>query len=163
MQVIWKIDHLRAITMMVLVMGLHGQAGAASCAVSVMPVAFGTYQPLLGVTARSTGTINVDCTPGLQSLLLSYTIALSSGSGGAYNARSLSGRGGKLAYQLYRDALLSQIWGDGTAGTVVVNDAYLLGGLLSISRSYTVYGSLGPQQQAGTGTYSDTVMVVLSY
>lgn len=138
-------------------------ASAQSCTTSATGFVFGVYQPLTGAPNLSTGTVTVNCNPGLLSILVSYTISLGPGSGGSFASRSMSGPGGLLGYQLYRDALRTQVWGDGTAGTTTVTDGYLLGLILPVIRNYTVYGRIPGGLQAGIGAYADTVLVVLTY
>jgi spore coat protein U-like protein len=66
-----------------------------------------------------------------------------------------------LNYNLYLDSAYTQIWGDGTGGTVTKSDN--IGGLLGSSISYTVYGRLPGGQNVPAGVYSDTVFVTVIY
>jgi spore coat protein U-like protein len=138
-------------------------AWCQSCSVSATGVAFGSYQPLSGLVSNTATTITVTCDPGLISLLISYTIQLGTGSGGSFAGRSMSIAGSRLKYQLFRDALRTQIWGDGTSGTFTVVDGYLLGVLLPVTRSYPCYGSIPASQLVNVGVYSDVLSVLLSY
>ena len=139
-----------------------GAARAQSCTASTMPAAFGIYQPLAGTAATTTGTVTVTCQAAV-SLLVSYTMALSVGGGTSFAARSMGGMSPRLGYQLYRDSAFSQVWGDGTGGTFTVTDGYLLSILVPVTRSYTAYGRIPASEPASVGTYTDAVMVTLTY
>jgi spore coat protein U-like protein len=138
-------------------------AWCQSCTVAATGVAFGSYQPLSGLPNNSTGTITVTCNPGLISLLVSYTIQLGTGTGGSFATRSMSTTGSRMIYQLYRDALETQVWGDGTSGTFTVMDGYLLGVILPVVRSYSCYGNIPASQRVNVGVYGDTLSVLLTY
>ena len=140
-----------------------GAAWCQTCSVAATGLAFGSYQPLSGAATNSTATITVTCNPGVISLLVSYQIQLSAGSGGSFAARSMGSGGSRLSYQLYSDAAETQIWGDGTAGTVTVSDGYTLGLISPIVRTYSCYGNIPAAQRVGTGSYTDTITVLLSY
>ncbi|WP_305906963.1 spore coat U domain-containing protein [Methylomarinum sp. Ch1-1] len=130
---------------------------SAVCSVNNPSLAFGSFSPLTGNTVDSTGTITVTCI--LQ--LSSYTIALSPGGSGTYNPRSMTSGGNTLEYNLYTDAGYSQIWGDGTGGSVSVDGGSALLG----SRNHTVYGRipLSTQRGASVGSYSDSITVTITY
>lgn len=139
-------------------------AYAQLCSVSNTGVAFGTYTPLSGSGVTTTGTITVTCNPtGSISILVSYTISLSIGGGSSYALRSMGGPAIRLRYQLYRDVAYSQIWGDGTAGTYTVTDGYLLGIVLPVVKTYTVYGAIPANAAYSVGSYTDPVIVTVTY
>jgi spore coat protein U-like protein len=138
-------------------------AWGQTCTVAATGIAFGNYQPLSGVNVTSTGTVTVTCNPGLISVLVSYTIQIGPGGGGSVATRSLSGPGTRLGYQLYSDALRTQIWGDGTGGSSGITDGYLLGVLFPVIRNYTCYGIVLGGQRVSIGSYSDTTTVLLTY
>ncbi|MBD3828778.1 MAG: spore coat protein U domain-containing protein [Stenotrophomonas sp.] len=139
------------------------QALFASCTTSASGVAFGTYPPFSASPTDSTGTVTVTCTPLLAGLLVSYTIALSTGSSGNYASRSMSSGVSTLQYQLYTDSARSTVWGDGSAGTATISDSYLLDLLVPKTRNYTVYGRIPALQPASPGAYGDTIMVTVTY
>ena len=143
--------------------GVCRPAFAQTCSVSGTGVAFGTYVPSSGLGVTTTGTITVTCNPGVISLLVSYTIALSIGGGSSYALRSMGGTPVRLSYQLYRDLGYSQVWGDGSAGTYTVTDGYLLGVILPIVRTYTVYGAIPANAPYSVGSYTDPIVVTITY
>ena len=136
---------------------------AQTCAVATTGLVFGNYQPLTGTSTTSTATVTVTCNPGLIALNISYTVALGTGASGSFAARTMSSTGGHLNYQLYKDPAYSVVFGDGTAGTSTLADGYLLGLLVPVVRSYTVYARIPASQAAGVGSYLDSVMVMLTY
>jgi len=130
---------------------------SAACSVNNTNLAFGSFSPLTGNTVDSTATITVTC--ALQ--LSSYTIALSPGGSGTYNPRRMTSGGNTLEYNLYTSAGYSQIWGDGTGGSVIVDGGSTLLG----SRNHTIYGRipLSTQRSAMIGSYSDSITVTVTY
>lgn len=139
------------------------QALLVTCDTSASGVAFGTYPPFSASPTDSTGTVTVTCTPTVLGLLVSYTIALSTGNSGNYAARSMSSGASTLNYQLYTDAARSTVWGDGSAGTATISDGYTIDLLAPVTRNYTVYGRIPALQPANPGAYSDTIVVTVTY
>src|ERR1700689_4415567 len=112
---------------------------AVVCGVSTAGVAFGSYDPILGQNRDTSGTISVSCT-GNSGDAVSYTILLSTGNG-SFLTRTMVGATVPLQYNLYTDIARSQVWGDGTDGTIVVSDSYSLSTSPTM-RNYTVYGRI---------------------
>ena len=136
-------------------------SAAVSCNVSSPGVAFGTYSSIAGSDRDTSATITVTCT-GTVGDSVSYSLRLSSG-GGSYTNRSLAGTIDTLRYNLFTDIGRSQVWGDGSAGTMVVNDSYSLATSPTI-RDYTVYGRIpGGQTQVHQDGYNDSITVELDY
>ncbi len=134
---------------------------AVSCGVSTTGVAFGSYDPILGQNRDTSGTISVSCT-GNSGDAVSYSLLLSAGDG-SFSSRAMAGSAVPLQYNLYTDIARSQIWGDGTSGTVVVSDSYSLS-ISSTVRNYTVYGRI-PSGKTGltAAAYNDTIVISLNY
>jgi spore coat protein U-like protein len=137
----------------------------ASCAlVSTPTIDFGNLNvgpvPAGGVVAN--GGIVVKCTSGTP-----YTVYLGDGNqritGGGY--RQMANGSARLAYQLYKNSAHTQIW-DATGGTGSVGGS---GGQSSTgtgaSQTWTVYGWIptGVTVPGTTGTYTDTVVVTVTY
>jgi spore coat protein U-like protein len=133
-------------------------AAWADCTVSVgAPLNFGTYPPFSSTATTTTGNLTVACT----SFSGSYVIALNAGTSGSgsFSGRAMSDGSFDLGYQIYTDAAHSMTWGDGTAGTVTVS------GSCSGSCTYTptLYGEIAAQQKVGPGSYTDSVLVTVTY
>jgi spore coat protein U-like protein len=63
---------------------------------------------------------------------------------------------------LYTTAAYSNVWGDGSGSTTLVNG----GALLSIGTNetdYTVYGRIPAGQDSAAGIFMDTIVVTLNY
>jgi spore coat protein U-like protein len=126
---------------------------AANCLVVVQNIDFGT-KGVLSVDSDATGGVSVTCTPGTT-----YTVSLN---GGTTNsppaARKMSKGAETVTYGLYKDAARSQPWGDATTpGSTVAGSGN------GAVQALTVYGRVPPQTTPSPGTYTDTVVVTLTY
>lgn len=138
-----------------------GAQAALTCSVAAVGVAFGNYNALAlpKTDTQGTGTITVTC---LNLILPTpVTIQLSKGAATSYSPRNMTFGANKLNYNVYSDAARTQIWGDGTGGSVTVSDTItaLLGGV----GTYTVYGTLFAAQNVPAGVYSDAITVTVNY
>lgn len=120
-----------------------------ACSVSTTAVDFGSRGILTG-NVDVTGAVNVLCTSGLV-----YKISLGTGANGTLAERKMKGSGSTatLSYNLYTAANRLTVWGTETVtstgtGSTQVN---------------TVYGRLPAQATPAPDTYSDQVIVTVSY
>jgi spore coat protein U-like protein len=74
----------------------------------------------------------------------------------------MAGPGANLPYQLYIDAAYTTVWGDGTGGTSTVNGTSLVP-VLGGSFSFTVWSSTPALAPIPAGTFSDNIIVTVSY
>lgn len=123
---------------------------AASCTLSTSGIAFGGYDPFVAQDVDSVANISVTCDQ-----TTSYSIALSTGSG-TYEQRVMSSGLHQLLYNLYTDATLNTVWGDGTGHSAAVSDTQLVA-------IHTVYGRIPARQNAHVGAYSDTIVITLTF
>ena len=128
---------------------------AETCTVEADDLGFGTETQLDGdVDAMS--QLRSSCSTGLT-----YSIALGTGGGGAFNARRMEHEtvpADTVGYQLYVDEPRTQVWGDGSGGTVTS------GGTGDGSpQPKTVYGRVPVQTTPRAGEYDDTVIVTVTY
>lgn len=123
---------------------------AATCTVSTSGIAFGGYDPFISQDVDSVATIGVTCDE-----TASYSIALSTGTG-TYEQRVMASGLHQLLYNLYTDATLSTVWGDGTGHSATVGDSQLVA-------TYTVYGRIPARQNAHVGAYGDTIVITLTF
>ena len=129
---------------------------ASACLVSATTLNFGTYSPSSGTALTGTSTVTVNCTSGSP-----YTTLLNVGSGGgAFTGRTLLSGSNTLNFNLYKDAALTQVWGDGTGSTFTV--AGTGSGLLT-ANTITVYGEIPISQDKPVGTYTSLITVTVSY
>jgi spore coat protein U-like protein len=131
---------------------------ALGCSVAASAVAFGTYTPL--TTAPSTGTITITCLSVVGPS--PATITLSTGASNTFAARTMSSGGNTLSYNLYLDAAHTQIWGDGTGGSMA-DTLNLNQGLVGPTTTATVFGLVPAQDPAPGAAYTDTITVTVSY
>lgn len=135
----------------------------AACTASASSTNFGIYNPFSISPLNGTGNIQVSCSLlGVLSILVSYDILLNPGTSGVFTNRTMAGGSYNLNYNLYTNSGRSLIWGDGSGGTSIITDSYLLG-LLTTVRNYPVYGQIAAGQNLPPGTYSDTIMVTVNY
>ena len=139
-------------------------AQAQSCTASAIAPAFGVYNATANATLAN-GVVNVSCNVIGLPLTVFYTIRLGMGSQPNGSQRQLAGgpgSTGRLPYNLFCDAAYTQVWGDGSGQTCVVNGGrvLLLGGLLT---PYPVYGRINGGSFVPAGSYNDTVTVEVLY
>lgn len=168
----WRLVPLLALGLVVSLFPVTGRA--AGCSVGATGVAFGVYDPLSAGPIDATGTVTVSCVwtssggPGVQSVR--PVISLSAGfAPGTYAQRVLRTLvGDRLNYNLYRNTARTQVWGDGSAGTVTARTSPSTlslppSGTPVIGRR-TIYGRLAAgQSTAVPGSYSDTITVTVTF
>jgi spore coat protein U-like protein len=113
-------------------------------------VSFGSYDPLSFEPLDGVGNIAVRCDADT-----SFTISLSSGSG-SYAARQMTSGAHALEYNLFTDPSRLTVWGDGSAGSATLTAS-------ASSAEEAVYGRIAARQNVPTGTYTDVVVVTITY
>ena len=131
----------------------------AACTISTVGVAFGVYDSLGAAPDDGTGTVNAACHPSDQSPVVS----LSAGLYGSYSTRRMSSGSDELDYNLYTDLNRAIVWGDGSAGSqsVTLTNGTVNAGTRRFTR--TIYGRIPAGQQASFGSYTDTLMVTITF
>src|SRR5262249_20109527 len=126
---------------------------ATTCSVSASTLNFGATG-VLRSALDATSSVTVTCTNAAP-----YTVALDGGLSGATNPtqRKMTQAGQTITYGLYQDAARTQPWGD-SAGTNTT-----AGTGSGLAQSFTIYGRVPAQTTPAPGTYTDTVVVTLSY
>jgi spore coat protein U-like protein len=142
------------------------RAWAQSCAATLVPVAFGVYNPRSTTPNNSTGSATVICSGVLGigvTLLLTYEVKLGPGGSGNQLARQMrNARGSTLNYTLRANSANGAIWGDRLGGTTSQIDGWLLG-VFNAPRVYTIYGRIPALQNVAIGSYTDSVLVTVSF
>jgi spore coat protein U-like protein len=124
-----------------------------ACTVTATNLNFGT-QTLLNAGVDASNTVSVRCPAAMP-----YTIGLNGGNAGTSDpaAREMNNGGNIVTYGIYRDAARSLGWGD----TIGVNT---VGGTGTGSfQNYTAYGRIPAQATPPPGSYSDTIVVTVTY
>jgi spore coat protein U-like protein len=139
----------------VLVTGFIAPAALGQCTWTTPPagVAFGTYSVFAAADDLSNVNFTIRCTALRQA-----SITLSRGGSGTYTPRMMSGTAN---YNLWGDAGLTTIWGDGTGGTYTFSAVNWSFGTQSYTG--TIYGSVPAIQDLAPGAYSDSITATLSY
>ncbi|MFT3905033.1 MAG: spore coat U domain-containing protein [Steroidobacteraceae bacterium] len=140
---------------------------AVSCSTSATGPSFGVYNPLSSTATPANGSISVTCslTSG-NSATVPVTVAFSTGYSGTYSSRYMLSGTNRLSYNLYKDSAYTLIYGDGTGGsyTAAANPSFeLTRSNPSQTASGVIYGLIGAKQDVAPGSYSDTIVVTISY
>jgi spore coat protein U-like protein len=129
---------------------LWSSHSVASCTLSTSGITFGSYDPFVAQHVDSIANISVTCDQ-----VTSYSIGLSTGNG-TYEQRVMSSGLHQLLYNLYTDATLNTVWGDGTGYSATVSDTQL-------TAIHTVYGRIPARQNTHVGAYADTIVITLTF
>jgi spore coat protein U-like protein len=126
---------------------------ATICSVSAASLNFGSAG-VLRAALEATSSVTVTCTNAAP-----YTVALDGGLSGATNPaqRKMSQASQTITYGLYQDSGRAVPWGD----SVGVNT--MAGTGSGLAQTFTVYGRVPVQNTPSPGTYSDTVVLTISY
>src|SRR5579883_1909755 len=126
---------------------------ATICSVSAATLNFGTAG-VLRANLDATTSISVTCTNQAP-----YTVALDGGVSGATDPtqRKMTYGGASVTYGLYQDANHTMPWGNSAGVNTVAQTG------TGLAQSFTVYGRVPPQNTPSPGTYSDTVVLTVSY
>lgn len=128
-----------------------------SCTITTTAHAFGNYNVFSGPPLNTTSNIRIRCTGSGANPIGAVTVTLSKGAAPMYNPRTMVFGVNTLTYNLYFNAARTQIWGDGTGGTVVWTRS--VNGNTNYSR--TVYGRIPAGQDAFAGAYTDTIVATI--
>jgi spore coat protein U-like protein len=139
------------VSWLIVAFALTAQQGHA-CTFNVTGVNFGSYDVFSNAALDTTGNIDVNCPSGVG-----YTMALSAG-GGTHTQRVMNSGAHRLNYNLYTAANRAVVWGDATSGTVTVN-----GTGIGVSVNHAVYGRIPALQNVHAGSYSDIIIVALTF
>jgi spore coat protein U-like protein len=124
-----------------------------ACSVSTSAVNFGAFASL-GSNVDSTGSVSVTCTNGAP-----YNVGLGAGTGtgATVAARKMTNGANTVTYSLYSNTGRTTVWGN-TIGTDTVT-----GTGSGLSQSLTVYGRVPSQTTPPVKTYTDTVVVTVTF
>lgn len=130
---------------------------SGTCTLTTAPVAFGAYDPASGTDDTATGTVTVTCTNGTT-----YTVSLDAGAnestpGDFTTRRMIAGAGEFLPYQLYQESGHTTVWGD-TGGNILTGQTGN-----GTAQALSVYGVITAGQYVPPGSYTDTVLVTVTY
>jgi spore coat protein U-like protein len=124
----------------------------SNCTVSSATLAFGNYDPTGGNVDQS-ATFQVACTKGTPA-----TVGLNTGGNAAGAVRRMANGTDFLVYELYKEAARTNVWGN--SGTDLVS---LAAATSNAAQNLTVYGRLTGLQDVSVGSYTDTVLVTVTF
>lgn len=127
-----------------------------TCSVSATPLNFGAAIPNpINSNVDATSTITATCSTGAP---YTITLGVGTGAGATYPARRMTSGPNTLVYSLYSDASRTVVWGNGGGGSAAVNGAGS-----GVAQPITVFGRIPSGQTVTTGSYSDTIVVTLTF
>lgn len=125
------------------------------CRITVTDLSFGTYDPL-----GQNGSRELDAAAGVSMLCTREArakIAIDSGRNASSGSRGLAAGGQRVAYQIYRDADRTQVWGSGADAMQFVSSG------IQSPQQFNVYARIPPGQEVASGHYSDTVTATVEF
>lgn len=151
-----------------LAFGFTAPGKAADCSITAVNLDFGAYNPVATGPDDAVGTVGVTCRYVNTARRIDYTVTLSSGANAAgFSSRQLtSGTTSRLGYNVFVDAARTRVWGNGSAGTVIASGSMTVGpgqGNATRSVTHTVYGRIPALQDAVPGSYSDRLVLTLTF
>ena len=135
-------------------------AFGGNCTFTTAPTTldFGTYLPITGAQLQQLMTFTIDCVPP-ETVTVSFDPGVNSS--GSYNPRDMTFGGYLMNYNIYRNAGLSEIWGNGSGGTFTQTKTMTVG---DRTLTVNVYGLVPAGQNVGASTpsfYTDTVTTTM--
>ncbi|MET3441077.1 spore coat protein U-like protein [Variovorax paradoxus] len=127
-----------------------GPSNAAQCTVSTTGLAFGAYAPFSTAPNNSNGSVQITC-----DAVASYSIALATGGSGSFDRAMASGTY-RLKYNVFTEPSRTIVWGDGTGGSSSVTGS-------GTAATIPLFGRIPARQNVGVGSYTDTLIVTVSY
>jgi spore coat protein U-like protein len=124
---------------------------SSQCTVSATTLDFGTVG-LLTANTDLTSTVTLQCANGVA-----WQVGLDNGQNASGNTRRMTGPGGLVTYELYRNAGRTQRWGN------TINSDTVVGTGSGANQALTVYGRVPPQTTPTAGVYNDTITVTVTY
>lgn len=125
----------------------------AACNINAANMNFGSLT-LLNANVDATSTITVQCT---NSTPFNVGLNIGNGSGATVTARKMTSGTKTIVYSLYQNAARTTVWGD----TVGTDTASGIG--IGANQYLTVYGRAPPQVTPAPATYTDTIIVTITY
>ena len=130
---------------------------AMSCTISAGAMTFASYYPTADAAVDGTATIQSSCTKGGAAIItMGQGSNANAGSTPAAPDRQMSNGDARLAYDIYSDADRSAAIGDTAETGLAVTGA---GGAFGTA----VYGRIPAGQAVGVGSFSDQVLIVVTF
>jgi spore coat protein U-like protein len=138
---------------------------AATCAVTAVGPAFGTYSPANTSPTVANGSVTATCTwTGGGSTTVNVVASYGAGNSGSFPNRWMLSGTNRLNYNIYFESNFQTIRGNGTAGTQTgAASLTVSSGNRTASVSGTLFGRIPAQQDAVPGNYTDTILITMTY
>jgi spore coat protein U-like protein len=144
-------------------------AGAPVCTLNTGGMSFGNYDPTSATAVTTMASGSLLCTYTGTGFTASITI--STGNSGSYATRSMVLGTQSLNYNVYLDPGYTLIFGNGSGGTYDFTVCYPGGTVVCTGETAqsgqiytgTVYGLLPAHQNVRAGTYTDKLVVTVTY
>lgn len=131
-----------------------------SCTISAGAMTFGSYDPTSGTDNDATATLTSTCTSGGAAVItMNDGVSNQTDSTDAAPLRAMLDGGDpsqELTYQLYSDSAGGTVWGntEATGKAITANGT---------AQTFTAYGRIPHSQTVSEGTFTDSVLVTLTY
>jgi spore coat protein U-like protein len=125
----------------------------STCSVAAGSLAFGNYDPTSALNVDQAGTFQVTCTKGT-----SATVGLDSGSNASGATRRMTDGTDFLSYELYKETARTNVWSNSGGGLV-----NLVAAPSNAAQTLTVYGRISGSQNVQAGSYSDIVVITVTF
>lgn len=135
-----------------------GSVQAKTCTITGNGVAFGVYDPTSAANVDTIGSVDFECDGKFNGTL---KLGVGTGVGASFSGgrnMTRAGGGSTLRYNLYANATRTQVFGDGTGGSVTLN--------IDANKTFNqkIWGRApGGQNTVLAGVYGDVVVVTFSY
>ncbi len=151
----------RASVLVALLLGAlaAGRAGAA-CNVAATGINFGNYDVFATAPADSTGSVTVTCDDVPPA---APVIAIGPGRAGTFLPRRMrhASLPDVLDYNVFTSPSMAAVWGDGTGGTATVAAGRVPRN--RPPRPITIYARIPAGQNVSAGSYSDALVVTITW
>lgn len=135
---------------------------STNCNISTTTMNFGSTAPSIASNIDSTATITVQCTNTTP-----YSVGLNNGSNasGSQNRMRLGATANFVNYEIYTDSARTHLWATTSSTTSCTSGAStcILGTGTGSNQNITVYGRVPTQTVPAAGTFTDTVVVTITY
>lgn len=138
----------------------RASCSTCTCSMTVTNLSFGTYDASAAAPRDSTGSVTVQCSSPFT-INSNFDIMLSTGGSGSYATRQMAKGTDRLNYNVYADAARTQLWGNGSNGTYLLRAT--VSGTTFFTANATGYGRIAAGQWNPAGTYTDTLVVTVTY
>lgn len=155
----------RSIAALLVVAGASPVHAAGTCTIAATGPAFGIYDPLSATPDTNNGSVTATCnwTSG-GSTNFNIVSSYSGGNSGNPADRFMLSGVNRLYYNIYFDAALTQIRGNGTGGTQTgAASLRVSNGQRTASATSAIYGRIPAGQNVAPGSYSDSIVVTITF